>query len=368
MARWVLTRAAGWRYHEVMATSSQQPRLRLALLLAGGGRKTRRLVGGDEGREGKLWARAPAALKTEVARLLDDEVPRVLGWVKREGWRWLVPGDAGYPGALEHSSDPPLGLFVRGELRSAPVVAVVGSRRATSYGRQVARVLGKELARAGVVVASGMARGVDAAAHEGAIEAGGPTWAVWGAGPDHVYPPEHKELAAAISTCGALITEYLPGTSPRKHHFPERNRVLAGLAGAVVVVEAAARSGALITARLALDEGREVLAVPGSILSEVSTGPNTLLRLGARPMLTPRDVLDAIGHRSPTGDVPKASVHPLMEHLPAGQRVSTDELVACSGLSVSEVHAALLELELGGEVERLRDGSFQQRRPVLPQE
>lgn len=351
-----------------MSKLSHQPRLRLALLLAGGGRKTRRLVAGDEGREGQLWAQAPAALKTEVARLLDDEVPRVLEWVKREGWRWLVPGDAGYPSTLEHTSDPPLGLFVRGELRSAPVVAVVGSRRATSYGRQVARVLGEELARAGVVVASGMARGVDAAAHEGAIAAGGPTWAVWGAGPDRVYPSEHKELAAAITTCGALITEYLPGTSPRPHHFPERNRILAGLAQAVVVVEAAARSGALITARLALDEGREVLAVPGSILSEVSTGPNTMLCLGARPMLTPRDVLDAIGHDVPAGEGPVAAAHPLMAYISAGERLTTDELVTRSGLSVPEVHTALLDLELGGEVERLRDGSFQLRRPPVPME
>jgi DNA processing protein len=351
---------------EMMPTQGHQPRLRLALLLAGGGRKTRRLVAGDEGREGHLWARAPAALKTEVARMLDDEVPGVLGLVKREGWRWLVPGDADYPSGLEHSSDPPLGLFVRGELRSAPVVAVVGSRRATSYGRQVARVLGEELAKSGVVVASGMARGIDAAAHEGALAAGGPTWAVWGAGPDRVYPPEHRELAAAISTSGALITEYLPGTPPRRHHFPERNRVLAGLARAVVVVEAAARSGALITARLALDEGREVLAVPGSILSEVSVGPNTLLCLGARPMLTPRDVLEAVGHIPPAGEDATRAAHPLLEHLPAGEHATTDELVTRSGLSVSEVHTALLELELGGVVERRRDGSFQQLRPSLP--
>lgn len=257
----------------MMADSGAQPRLRLALLLAGGGRSTRRLVAGGAGGEGQLWATAPAALKTEVARLLDDEVPRVLAWAKREGWRWLVPGHGDYPTGLEHTADPPLGLFVRGELRRAPVVAVVGSRRATAYGRQVARTLGCELARAGVVVASGMARGVDAAAHEGALEGGGPTWAVWGTGPDHVYPAEHRELANAISTAGALITEYLPGTGPRKHHFPERNRVLAGLANAVVVVEAAARSGALITARLALDEGREVLAVPGAFCRRFRWGP-----------------------------------------------------------------------------------------------
>jgi len=351
-----------------MVNTGHQPRLRLALLLAGGGRTTRRLVTGDDPKEGKLWAKAPAALKTQVARLLDDEVPRVMEWVNREGWRWLVPGDADYPDALDHSADPPLGLFVRGELRRAPVVAVVGSRRATTYGRQVAQTLGEELSLAGVVVASGMARGVDAAAHAGSLAAGGPTWAVWGAGPDRVYPPEHRELAAAISTKGALITEYLPGTPPRKHHFPERNRVLAGLAQAVVVVEAAARSGALITARLAIDEGREVLAVPGSILSEVSVGPNTLLSLGARPMLTPRDVLDAVGHSpAPTQDTTTAT-HPLLEHLPAGESATTDELVTRSGLSVPEVHTALLDLELGGVVERRRDGSYQQRRPKMPQD
>jgi DNA processing protein len=344
-----------------MRDSGQQPRLRLALLLAGGGRTTRQLLG-DGGGGGSLWARAPAALKTEVARLLDDEVPNVLAWAKRAGWRWLVPGDRDYPPALAHTADPPLGLFVRGELRPGPVVAVVGSRRATPYGRQVARALGEELARAGVIVASGMARGIDAAAHEGALAAGGPTWAVWGAGPDNVYPPEHRELALAIATHGALITEYLPGAEPRKHHFPERNRVLAGLASAVVVVEAAARSGALITARLALDEGREVLAVPGSILSELSVGPNTLLRLGARPLLTPRDVLEAIGCEPPPDAAGDVGAHPLLDHLPAGERASTDELATRSGMSVSEIHAALLDLELDGVVVRLADGRFERRR------
>lgn len=325
-------------------------------------------MAGDDEVPGGLWARAPAVLKTEVARLLDDEVPRVLSWAKHEGWRWLVPGDGRYPETLQHTADPPLGLFVRGELARAPVVAVVGSRRATAYGRQVARTLGEELAGAGVVVASGMARGVDAAAHEGALAAGGPTWAVWGAGPDQIYPPEHRDLAAAICSGGALLTEYLPGTGPRKHHFPERNRVLAGLASAVVVVEAAARSGALITARLAVDEGREVLAVPGSILSEVSVGPNTLLQLGARPLLTPRDVFDAIGHEPPDAAPKREGGHPVLDHLPAGTCATTDELVARSGLAVTEIHTALLNLELEGVVERLSDGRFQQRRARLPEE
>jgi DNA processing protein len=345
-----------------------QPRLRLALLLAGGGRTTRRLLAGDGATHGDPLARAPAALKAEVARLLDDEVPRLLGQVQRHGWRWLVPGDPTYPSLLEHTADPPLGLFVRGELRPGPAVAVVGSRRATAYGRQVARTLAEELAAAGVVVVSGMARGVDAAAHEGALASSGPTWAVWGTGPGRIYPAEHRELAGAIASNGALISEYLPQTPPRKHHFPERNRIIAGVASAVVVVEAAARSGALITARLALDEGREVLAVPGSILSDVSVGPNTLLGLGARPMLTPADVLDAVGVEAAPRDADAARSHPLLDHLPNGAELSADELVVRSGLTVTEVHSALLELELAGVVERRPSGSFARRLAILPGE
>jgi DNA processing protein len=349
-------------------TTRSQPRLRLALLLAGGGRATRRLMPGDAAADSAALARAPAALKTEVARLLDDEVPRVLDRAKRDGWRWLVPGDDDYPALLQHTADPPLGLFVRGELRRAPVVGLVGSRRASPYGRQVARMLGEELAAAGVVVASGMARGVDAAAHAGALDAGGPTWAVWGTGLGRVYPAEHRELAAAIATRGALITEYLPDTPPRKHHFPERNRILAGLASAVVVVEAAARSGALITARLALDEGREVFAVPGSILSDVSVGPNTLLQLGARPLLRPADVLDAVGCVPASGSNRTEAEHPLLAHLPPGVGATADELVVRSGLSVAEVHEALLALELDGLVERLSSGAFERRVVEVPGE
>jgi DNA processing protein len=326
----------------------------------------RRMLPADGSRDSALFDATPSSLKEEAARMMDDAVPELLTHVEQNGWRWLVPGDDDYPGLLHHVSDPPLGLFVRGELGDGPYVAVVGSRRATAYGRQVSRVLAEELARAGVVVVSGMARGVDASAHEGAVAGGGSTWAVWGTGPDRIYPPEHDGLATSIASHGALITEYPPGTPPRRQNFPERNRLLAGLSNAVVVVEAAARSGALITARLALDEGREVLAVPGSILSKLSVGPNTLLRLGARPLLTPSDVFEVIGHQPPDTGSENVEPHPLLRHLPAGESVTADELVRRSGLEVTEVHAALLELELGGVVERLPDGRYQQRRPDLP--
>jgi DNA processing protein len=289
-----------------------------------------------------------------------EQLPRLLEKIEGAGWRWLIPTAPEYPPLLQEIADPPLGLFVRGRLLSAPLVAVVGSRRATSYGRQVARLLGEELARAGVVLVSGMARGVDAAAHEGALAVPGDTWAVWGTGPDRIYPPEHGRLAEQISNHGALLTEYLPGTPPRRHHFPERNRLLAGMAGAVVVVEAAARSGALITARLAVDEGREVFAVPGSIFSDLSIGPNALIRMGARPLLGPGELLDAVGGR-PSVDSEK-SVDPggnhLLRHLAPGEALSVDEWASRAHLTVHDLLQHLLELELSGLVDRASDGSY----------
>jgi DNA processing protein len=205
-----------------------------------------------------------------------------------------------------------------------------------------------------------MARGVDASAHEGALAVPGVTWAVWGTGPDRVYPPEHGRLAEQIADSGALLTEYLPGTPPRRHHFPERNRLLAGMANAVVVVEAAARSGALITARLAVDEGREVFAVPGSIFSDLSIGPNALIRMGARPLLGPRELLDVVGGRRPVDRA--RSVDPsgseVLKHLQPGEALSIDEWASRAQLTVHDLLQQLLELELAGLVERGPDGSY----------
>jgi DNA processing protein len=338
---------------------------RLALLLAGGGRRSRRLVAAAGRGDDLLTAIASAdggKPLAEAARgLLGRETEAVLGRSQNLGWRWITPGDQAYPALLPEISDPPLGLFVRGLLAPGPVIAIVGSRQATAYGRQVARLLAEELGRAGVVVASGMARGVDAAAHRGVLEAGGVTVAVWGTGPDRVYPSEHRGLAEEIANAGALVTEYPPGTPPRRHHFPERNRVLAGLAEAVVVVEARARSGALITARQAVDEGREVLAVPGSILSELSIGPNALLRLGARPLVSPADALDALGISPPPP--PPSSRELLTAELPLapGEEMTADELARRSGREVHELQADLLQLELEGLIERGADGRYCRR-------
>lgn len=336
-----------------------EARQRLALLLGGAGRRVRRMVAAAE--DGDPFERVvaggvPPGSLAAARRALDQEVPAVLERAASRGWRWVTPETGGSPELLAGTADPPLGLFVAGELPSGPAVAIVGSRRATAYGRQVAELLGREAAAAGATVISGMARGVDAAAHRGALAAGGPTVAVWGTGPGRVYPAEHGRLAEEIRSAGALISEYLPGTPPRRHHFPERNRIIAGMVPVLVVVEAAARSGALVTARLALDEGREVFAVPGSILSEASVGPNTLLRLGARPLLGPRDLLEELaltGRERRSGEE-----DPLGGALPAGESRPVEEIAEAMGRPLPEVLELLLELEMEGRIVRAPDGRY----------
>lgn len=276
------------------------------------------------------------------------------------GWRWLGFAEDGFPAGLAALSDPPLGLFVRGQVPDGPAVAVVGARRATAYGREVGEYLGRELAAAGVWVVSGMARGVDAAAHAGALAAGGRTAAVWGCGPDRIYPAEHRELAGAIAEHGCLLTEYPPGAAPLAHHFPERNRLIAGLVAVVVVVEADEHSGALITARLALDEGREVMAVPGSVFSRMSAGPNGLLRSGAAPVLSAADVLAVLGVaplKAAADEAPAA-----LELIPSGEALTADAVAARAGRPIAEVLESLLALELDGWVRREADGRYRRSR------
>lgn len=337
--------------------------------MSGVGRRGRRLLAeAEDGAEPFAviaGGGVPAGVLAAARRAAGDQVRALLERVAGLGWRWLTPGDESYPELLGAVSDPPLGLFVRGELPEGPAAAVVGSRRATAYGRQVAELVAHQASLAGIAVISGMARGVDAAAHRGALAAGGRTVAVWGTGPDRVYPREHKSLAEEIATSGALVTEYPPGTEPRRHNFPQRNRIIAGMAPATVVVEAAARSGALVTARLALDEGREVFAVPGSILSELSVGPNALLRMGARPLLTPTDLLDELGVAKAPGPATEQAAGDrsgVLGVLGPGESVDVDELARRTGSEVAELLAELLELELAGRIERAADGTYSLRR------
>ena len=271
--------------------------------------------------------------------------------------RRLRRGDNGYPALLGQIPDPPASLWVRGEadleVLAAPAVAIVGARACSGYGRSVARTLATESAAAGAVVVSGLARGVDGEAHRGALAAGGRTVAVLGCGIDRDYPAAHAELARSIVDAGGLIvSEYAPGVEPAPWRFPARNRIIAGLARATVVVEARERSGALITADFALEDGREVLAVPGEITSALSIGTNGLLRQGATPATCVADVLDALGLEisRTSASVPEGpGAAAVLEALAVGA-VTPDEVVRATTLSAAAVAAALVELELAGIV------------------
>ncbi len=272
------------------------------------------------------------------------------------GVRYLGRSDAAFPPLLRAIHDPPPGLYVRGcaelDLLARSAVAVVGARACSPYGRHVARLLGRELAAAGLVVVSGLARGVDGEAHRGALEAGGVTIAVLGCGIDRDYPAAHAELAARIvAGPGLIVGEYAPGVEPAPWRFPARNRVVAGLCAATVVVEARERSGALITADFALEEGREVFAVPGEITSALSAGSNALLRLGAAPLLGSSDVLDALGIEPPPPVAQELSEQAVLAlaHVRETAR-GADELARAIGLDAATLATLLCELELAGLV------------------
>lgn len=269
------------------------------------------------------------------------------------GVRWLGRSDPDFPPLLGAIHDPPPVLFIRGgagpEALRRPTVAVVGARACSPYGAQVARMLGRELAAAGLVVVSGLARGVDGEAHRGALESGGTTVAVLGCGIDRDYPAAHAELGARIRASGLAVSEYPPRVEPAPWRFPARNRIIAGLCAVTIVVEARERSGALITADLALEEGREVFAVPGEITSALSSGTNDLLRLGAAPLISSADVLEIFGltasEPEPVELTPTADA--VLTRLRDGP-TSADELVRSTGLEAGALASALTELELAG--------------------
>ena len=270
--------------------------------------------------------------------------------------------DAGLPELLAAIHDPPPVLYLRGagddEILSGPSVAVVGARACSSYGRSVARSLGRELAAAGLIVVSGMARGIDGEAHRGALESNGVTVAVLGCGVDRDYPAAHAELARRICERGLVVSEYEAGVEPAPWRFPARNRIIAGLCQATVIVEARERSGALITADFALEEGREVLAVPGEITSALSAGTNALLRLGATPVTCAGDVLELFGIAltEPDATPLEPTAAKLLERLRDGA-LTADELVRASGVDPAHASAALIELELARRV-ALEDGVY----------
>lgn len=269
-----------------------------------------------------------------------------------------------YPAWLRMVPDPPPVLWVRGDPRvlEQTSVAIVGSRSASQYARQVARALAAGLAEAGVVVTSGMARGVDGAAHEACLAAGGATIAVLGTGVDVAYPAEHRALAERIAARGLLMSELPPGTAPLAWHFPRRNRIISGLSRAVVVVEASQKSGSLITARMALEQGREVMAVPGSVLHGRNSGAHALIKDGAMPVESAADILDALGlGRGGTSCAdPRRPEGPLQDALyDAGVvGMAIDELRQAAPIGTEAIFCELMQLELDGKAERLAGGRY----------
>ncbi len=295
-------------------------------------------------------------------RRISDAAKRAYDKSRQSGARIIVYGDSGYPRLLREIADPPPILYCRGVFDvDRPCIAMVGSRHATGYGREVAHRLAGDLARAGTVVVSGMAAGIDAAAHSGALEAGGRTIAVLGTGIDRIYPAEHRRMAGLIAEHGAVVTEFAPGTAPEAFNFPRRNRIISGLSLGVVVVEAAPRSGSLITARMALDQNRDVFAVPGSILSRRSAGTHGLIKEGAKLVETVADIIDELppalprpappprGPAKPAGpglSESEARIVAALEPYP----IHIDDLVRRTRTDAGQLAGILLQLELRGLV------------------
>ena len=284
-----------------------------------------------------------------------------------DGMTPVAWSDAAYPAALAAIADPPFVLWTRGVIRAfdRPAVAMVGSRAASPYGLSVAERLASELAARGIVVVSGLARGVDSAANRGALAGGGITLAVLGSGLDVIYPPEHAPLAREVEQTGLLVSELVPGTPPLKPFFPLRNRIISGLSRAVVVIEAGERSGSLITARCALEQGREVLAVPGNVLSGRNRGAHALLRDGAKIVESVDDILEEIPgsvclEPSPTTEqrLPNAVPDRVLACLTPGEATDLDAIAERSGMTTARLLPRLFELELKGLVTRAGGGRF----------
>ncbi len=304
-----------------------------------------------------------------------DRMARAQAWLSEAGHHMLHWQDERYPSLLKDIPDSPPVLFVSGnpDILSLPQIAIVGSRNATPGGRENAHQFALHLAQAGFVITSGLAEGVDTAAHAGTLAAGGRTVAVLGTGPDLIYPACNDSLARRITESGALVSEFPPGVPARRDHFPRRNRIISGLSLGVLVVEAGMRSGSLITARLAGNYGREVFAVPGSIHSSLSKGCHRLIRQGATLVETSADIVAELGpiagsvassgsaRATPVtaNDEPDEDYAKLL-HSMGYEPVDIPALIRRSGLTAAELSSMLLILELEGRVESMPGGRFQQ--------
>lgn len=313
-------------------------------------------------REAKIGNKIASAIASYSR---SKETARALETLKRVGAKILTSLDEDYPQLLLNSPQPPPVLFVRGELRAEEklVVAIVGTRRATGYGRAAAERLARELAARGVVIVSGAARGIDTLAHKGCLGAGGRTIAVLGCGIDIAYPPENEGLFDCIAAQGAVVSEFLPGTAPAPGLFPQRNRIIAWLSHGVVAVEAGAKSGALITARLGAEGGREVFAVPGGIFTQQSAGTNRLLKDGAKLVSAVEDILEEFGavyHPVSAADVEDTLDDSALSdeerriyRLLGPESIHVDTLVDKLGIASAQLLPTLLNMELKGVIKQL---------------
>ena len=309
------------------------------------------------------WCEEPDKLSTLYSR-----AEAAIGRAEAQGIAAVRWSDVAYPAALTTIADPPPVLWVRGciDTLNLPSVAIVGSRAGSAYALSVAERLAFDLSAAGLVIVSGLARGVDSAAHRGALTKGGVTIAVLGSGIDVVYPHEHIELAREIEADGAVISELVPGTPPQAQFFPLRNRIISGLSRAIVVIEAGEKSGSLITARCALEQGRDVLAVPGNVLSGRNRGAHALLRDGARIVESADDVLEELGIHNTAAAVGRDQAKtdgarrddPILACLVAGEPSDLDEISERTGLTTARLLPRLFELELKGVVARIGGGRF----------
>ena len=294
-----------------------------------------------------------------------EAIEHSLAWASQPGQSIITLADGGYPPALLEIADPPSVLYVRGnpDLLHRRGIAVVGSRNATPQGIQTAESFARHLAAQGLCIVSGLALGIDAAAHRGALAAQGETVAVIGTGADRIYPARNKELAIAIAERGAIVSEFPLGTPAVAYNFPRRNRIISGLARGVLVVEAAPESGSLITARLAAEQGREVFAIPGSIHSPVARGCHKLIKQGAKLVETAQDILEELGNfaaapmpaAAPSAAPDESPILAALGHDPC----SLDDLVERTGQSADQLLPELLSLELGGSLAPLPGNRYQ---------
>ncbi|MBE7423251.1 MAG: DNA-protecting protein DprA [Zoogloeaceae bacterium] len=352
--------------------------LRLTLAPGIGGEAQRKLLAAC-GLPDRIFSARPATLADTIPlklaeRLLSHdaqaEIEAALAWAAAPGNAILTLADAAYPQRLLDTPDPPTVLYAMGraELLNAPAIAIVGSRNATPQGEANAEAFAAALSDAGLTIVSGLALGIDAAAHRGGLRGQSSTIAVIGTGIDRVYPPRNRALAREIAERGAIVSEFPLGTPALRENFPRRNRIISGLARGCLVVEAAERSGSLITARQAGEQGRDVFAIPGSIHSPLSKGCHKLIKQGAKLVEEARDILDELGMngaRPAKASDPQPSDDQTSQLLAclAYDSCDVDTLAARSGLTAERLYAILLQLELDGRIASLPGGRFQRIGP-----